>query len=61
MLAIISNNLPQEMSFIKFSNNDLNHSKAIIESVASLSSYNPWSTFNRNYNYACQRYDPSTS
>ncbi len=54
ILAILSKNLPFEMSldkrFIKFSNNVLNHSTGI-KSVASLSMYNPWPTFNRNNNY----------
>ncbi len=57
-LAILSNNMPLEMSldkrFIKFSNNVLNNSTGIIKSVASLSLYNPWSTFNRNNNYVYQ-------
>ncbi len=63
ILAILANNLPSkiclEKRFIKFSNHVLNHSTGIIKSVASLSLYNPWSTFNRNYNYACQRYGHS--
>ncbi len=42
--------------FIKFSNNVLNRNKSIIKSVASLSLYNLWSTFNRNNNYVCQMY-----
>ncbi len=45
--------------FIKFSNNVLNHRTGIIMSVASLSLYNPWSTFNRNNNYVCQIYGSS--
>ncbi len=48
ILAIVSNNLPLEMSlykcFIKFSNNVLNHSTYIIKSVASLALHNPLST-----------------
>ncbi len=63
ILAILSNNLPLEMiwdkCFIKFSNNVLNHSTGVIKSVASLSLYNPWSTFNRNNNYVCQMYGSS--
>ncbi len=63
ILAILSNNMPLEMSldkrFIKFSNNVLNHSTGIIKSIASLSLYNPWSTFNRNNNYVCQMYSSS--
>ncbi len=63
ILAILSNNLPLEMSldkcFIKFSNNVLNHSTGTNKSVASLSLYNPWSTFNRNNNYVCQMYGSS--
>ncbi len=63
ILAILSNNLLIEMSldkrFIKFSNNVLSHSTSIIKSVASLSLYNPWSTFNRNNNYVCQMYGSS--
>ncbi len=47
-----------EKCFIKFSNNALNHSTGIIKTVASLSLYNPWSTFNNNYNYVFQRYGP---
>ncbi len=43
--------------FIKFSINVLNHSTGIIKSVASLSLYKPWPTFNRNNNYVCQMYD----
>ncbi len=43
--------------FINFSNNVINHSTGIIKSVASLSLYNPWSTFNRNNNYVCQMND----
>ncbi len=42
--------------FIKFSNNVFSYSTGIIKSVASLSLYNPWSTFNRNNNYVCQMY-----
>ncbi len=65
ILAILSNNLLIEMSldkrFIRFSNNVHNHSTGIIKSVASLSLYNPWSTFNRNYNYECQMYSSSTN
>ncbi len=45
--------------FIKFSNNVLNHSTCIIKSVASLSLYKHWSTFNRNNNYVCQMYGSS--
>ncbi len=45
--------------FIKFSNNVLNHSTGIIKSVASLSLNNPWSTFNRNFNYVCKIDHPS--
>ncbi len=45
--------------FITFSNNVLKQSTGIVKSVASLSLYNPWSTFNRNYNYVCQGYGPS--
>ncbi len=63
ILAISSNNMPLEMSldkrFIKFSNNVLNHSTGIIKSIASLSLYIPWSTFNRNNNYVCQMYGSS--
>ncbi len=63
ILAILSNNLPLEMNldkrFIKLSNNVLNHSTGIIKSVASLSLYNPSSTFNRNNNYVCQMYGSS--
>ncbi len=44
---------------IKFSNNVLNHSTGIIKSIASLSLYNTWSTFNRNNNYVCQMYGSS--
>ncbi len=55
ILAFLSNTLPIEMRlekyFIKCSNNVLNHSTGIIKSVASVSLYNPWSTFSRNYNY----------
>ncbi len=60
ILGILSNNLPLEMSldkcFIKFSNNNLNNGTGIIKSVASLSLHNPWSTFNRHFNYV---YGPS--
>ncbi len=73
IIAILFNNLPLEMSLdtrfikfsnnilniIKFSNNILNHSTGIIKSVAYLSLYNPWSTFNRNNNYVCQMYGSS--
>ncbi len=63
ILAILSNNLPLEMSldkrFIKYSNNFQNYSTGIIKSVASLSLYNSWSTFNRNNNYVCQMYGSS--
>ncbi len=45
--------------FIKFSNNVLNHTTGIIKSVAFLSLYNPWSTYNRNNNYVCQMYGSS--
>ena len=48
-----------EKFFIKFSSNFLNHSTGIIKSVASLSLCNPWSNFNRNYRYVCQRYNPN--
>ncbi len=40
-------------------NDVFNHSTGINNSVSSLSLYNLWSTFNRNYNYVCQRYCPS--
>ncbi len=57
ILAILSNNLPIEMSlqthFITYSNNVLNHITGIIRSVVFLSLYNPWYTFNRNYYYVC--------
>ncbi len=55
--------MPLEMSldkrFIKFSNSVLNHSTGMIKSVASLSLYNHWSTFNRNNNYVGQMYGSS--
>ncbi len=45
--------------FNKFSNNVFNHSTGIIKSVASLSLYNHWSTFNKNNNYVCQMFGSS--
>ncbi len=45
-----------DFCFIKFSSNVLNHSTGTIKSVASLSLYNSWTTFNRNNNYVCQMY-----
>ncbi len=55
ILAILSNNWPLEIK------NALNYpimssTVAHVLLVASLSLYNPWSTFNRNYKYMCQRY-----
>ncbi len=38
---------------ITFSNNILHHSTGIIKSIASLSLYKPWSTFNRSYKGTC--------
>ena len=53
LVALLSGTLPLEMGlerrFVKFAKNVLSHDTGIIRSVAFLSLYNPWSTFNRNY------------